>query len=100
MKKGYIFYLMLIALVGFNSLAVAADFKDGLAAYNSGDYVRAYETFLPLAEAGNAKAQHLLGHMYIEGNGVEKDTKQGLQWFRKAAQQGVKIEEDYGEITN
>ena len=100
MKKVHILCLTMIAIAWLGSAAYAADFKDGLAAYNAGDYEQAHEIFLPLAESGNAKAQHLLGHMYIEGDGVEIDTKQGLQWFRKAAKQGVKIEEDYGDTGN
>lgn len=77
------------------SAAWAADFKDGLAAYNAGDFARAYEIFLPLAQAGDAKSQHLLGHMYILGDGVEQDDKEAVKWFRESAKQGVVIQESY-----
>ena len=34
----------------------------------------------PLARAGNADAQHLLGLMYYMGRGVTQDYKQALEW--------------------
>jgi len=100
MKKIHILSMLIIAMAWLANSAHAAEFKEGLAAYNAGNYEQAYEIFTPLAEAGDAKAQHLLGHMYIEGDGVERDVKQGLLWFRMAAKQGVKIEEDYGKTDN
>ncbi|MDI1300641.1 MAG: tetratricopeptide repeat protein [bacterium] len=41
-----------------------------------------------LANEGNAAAQALLGRMYIDGQGVARDTTQALNWFRLAAAQG------------
>ncbi|MBF0626738.1 MAG: sel1 repeat family protein [Magnetococcales bacterium] len=41
-----------------------------------------------LAEAGNAKAQHNLGAMYLKGLGVARNPVQAAAWFRKAAEQG------------
>ena len=42
-----------------------------------------------LAAQGNAKAQHNLGAMYLEGRGVDRDLEQAVKWFRLAAAQGV-----------
>jgi TPR repeat protein len=42
-----------------------------------------------LATQGNAKAQHNLGAMYLNGQGVEQDIDQAILWFKKAAEQGV-----------
>lgn len=39
------------------------------------------------AEGGNVKTQCLLGTMYVDGNGVRKDYKKGMEWLLKAAQQ-------------
>ena len=41
-----------------------------MAAYNRGDYVPAIRLFRPLAEAGNSKAQSVIGVMYRKGEGV------------------------------
>ncbi|WP_212576946.1 tetratricopeptide repeat protein, partial [Vibrio parahaemolyticus] len=40
------------------------------------------------AEQSDAKAQFLLGSMYVQGKGVAQDDKQAVTWFRKAAEQG------------
>lgn len=40
------------------------------------------------AERGVAAAQHDLGVMYAEGEGVAEDDHEAVRWFRKAAEQG------------
>ena len=40
------------------------------------------------AELGDAIAQRLLGHMYLEGKRIAKDATKAAEWFRKAAEQG------------
>ena len=40
------------------------------------------------AEQGDSDAQFNLGICYFNGEGVEKDLEQAVNWFRKAAQQG------------
>ena len=40
------------------------------------------------AEAGDAKAQFDLAEAYSEGNGVAKDSAQGMEWLKKSALQG------------
>jgi TPR repeat protein len=41
------------------------------------------------AERGDAKAQLLLGLMYAGGDGTQKNEVMAIQWFTKAAEQGV-----------
>ncbi|GGY78504.1 tetratricopeptide repeat protein [Pseudoduganella plicata] len=65
-----------------------AGFVEGATAYNNRNYAVAYKEILPLARAGSADAQHLLGLMYYMGRGVQQDYKQALAWHRKAAVQG------------
>jgi hypothetical protein len=40
------------------------------------------------AEGGDAQAQFNLGRKYIDAQGVAKDDRQALVWYRKAAEQG------------
>lgn len=40
------------------------------------------------AKEGNAEAQYELAKDYYTGTGVPKDSKQGLEWLRKSADQG------------
>ncbi len=73
------------------STAVYADFNDGVFAYANGDYEKAWQTMMPLAQ--NSKhpyAQYYLGVMFAKGQGVEKDEKEAASWYLKASKQGVK----------
>lgn len=84
MKK--IFVAITFAL-GLHSSALAG-FPEGATAYNAKNYALALKEVTPLAKAGHADAQHLLGLMYYMGRGVARDYKQAMMWHRKAAQQG------------
>lgn len=68
--------------------ASAGPWEDGMAAYNRGDYMPAIRLFRPLAEAGNARAQHLIGVMYHRGQGVARNSVRALAWFSVAAKHG------------
>jgi hypothetical protein len=41
-----------------------------------------------MAEENNTEAQFILGSLYINGQGVEKDDTKGLSWIMKSARQG------------
>ena len=47
------------------------------------------------AEQGNAKAQALLGYMYMAGKGVRKDPAAAAKWFHAAAARGNAQAEDW-----
>ena len=76
------------AAMAFLLAACAEDYDAGLEAYDDGDYETAYETWRPLAERGNAKAQSKLGRLYFRGRGVAQDYDEAARWFRAAAEQG------------
>ncbi len=70
--------------------AVGADVADGFAAYQEGDYERARDIWLPLADAGDPVAQHNLGKLFEFGGGeLRQDYVQATRWYREAAAQGV-----------
>jgi TPR repeat protein len=48
----------------------------------------AIQLFRPLAAAGNAKAQHLIGVMYHRGEGVARSSVRAFAWFSLAAARG------------
>ena len=68
---------------------MAADFQTGLEAYKRGNYATALEEWRPLAEQGLARAQHDLGFMYDNGEGVAQDHSEAARWYRLAAEQGL-----------
>lgn len=63
-------------------------FRNGLSAYNSGDYARAKSIWEPLAENDDAASQAGLGFMYHRGFGMAVDDKKAAYWLRKAAEHG------------
>ena len=63
------------------------EFDDGLDAYQRGDYKHALHLLLPLANAGNAKAQCHIASMYQGGLGVPVSGQEAVKWYTKAAEQ-------------
>ena len=68
--------------------AADAAFRNGLTAFNEGSYARAQEAWVPLARAGDARAQTGLGFMYYSGRGVPRDSVRAAELFQRAAEQG------------
>lgn len=81
--------LLLLCVLTWRALPAAADYGEGLAAFDSGDYAGAVELWRPLAIGGHAQAQLNLALMYYEGLGIPEDRALAASWFRKAADQGV-----------
>lgn len=63
-------------------------FQSGTSALDAGQYAKARELWLPLAENGDVRAQYALGRLYEKGKGVERDFAQAFVWYRKAAEKG------------
>ncbi len=76
-----------------------ADFMDGLAAYDGGDYRTAFEEWRTLAEAGDAEAQTALAGLYLDGLGTAVDVAEALRWYRRAAEQGEAVaQQNLGDL--
>jgi TPR repeat protein len=73
--------------------AVAGPVEDGTAAYSKGDYATALRLWKPLAEGGDASAQHNLALLYEDGKGVPQDYAEAAWWYRMAAEQGLAASE-------
>ena len=81
--------LAVVVALLFSAGSAWADFDDGLAAFERGDYATALREWLPLAEPGDVSAQYFLGVMYSFGRGVPQNDAEAVKWYRKAAEQGV-----------
>ena len=88
MRKSLVVAGAVMAVVLGGGAATAGPWEDGMVAYNRGDYVPAMKLFRPLAEAGNAKAQSILGAMYRKGEGVTPSSARAFMWFSIAAARG------------
>jgi TPR repeat protein len=89
---------------GAFSSALGGPWEDGMAAYNRGDYVPAIKLFHPLAQAGNAKAQSIMGVIYRKGQGVAPNSARAFMWLSVAAARGdakakAELKEVSGEMT-
>ena len=76
-----------------------ADVKDGVDAWQAGNYQAAVAEWRPLAIAGDADAQFNLGQAYKLGRGVPADLVQAEAWYRRAAKQGhLQAEDNLGLV--
>ncbi len=83
--------LLTVLLLATIAPAFATPFDDGMAAYKSGDWAKAFEILKPLAALDNSQStvvQLRLAHMYERGQGTPKDLAAAAKWFQKAAERG------------
>ncbi len=88
MKLGKLIMFSLLLCFVFPILSHADQVEEAKAAIQDEDFRTACELLGPLAEENNAEAQFLLGSLYVNGQGVEKDDTKGLSLIMKAARQG------------
>jgi hypothetical protein len=58
------------------------------AAYQKHDYASALRLARPVADQGDSRAQSLLGLIYFNGHGVQRNNAEAMKWYRRAADQG------------
>ncbi len=80
--------LMAAAWLTVSGVSARADFADGLAAFDAGDYRTAFEEWRALAQAGETEAQVALAGLYLSGQGTRVDAAEAIRWYRSAAEQG------------
>lgn len=89
---GYVFCYPLIAM---------ASFDDAFIAYKAKDYQTAIREARKAVDAGDVRANFLMGVMYQGGLGVTANPAEAVAWYEKAAQGGVsgafsKLAQAYG----
>ena len=78
-----------VAIIALCSLpAQAASFKQAKKLYAAADYSGAIAQLQPLAKAGNAAANNLLGELYLQGLGFPADTAAAKRHFEAGARVG------------
>jgi hypothetical protein len=93
--------LLALPLIAATTLTAPAhaDVKDGVDAWQAGDYQGAVAQWRPAALAGDADAQFNLGQAYKLGRGVPTDLAQAEAWYRRAAKQGhLQAEDNLGLV--
>lgn len=89
MKRTFTSLVLGIALlVEGGGVGLAQDIDAGAVAFERGDYANAFREWGMLAAKGNSAAQYNLGQMYYQSQGVARDYKKAVHWFRQSAEQG------------
>lgn len=70
------------------SAAFAAPLDEGMSAYETGKYEKAFELLFPLAHSGEVSAQSIIGSLLLDGKGTAQNVDQARKWFLRAARQG------------
>jgi TPR repeat protein len=85
--------------MSFNAAVHSAQVQDAEANIKAGQYAKALAKLRPAAGAGDPVAEYLLASLYLNGNGVPKDTDEGLEWLTKSADQGyARAQSDLGAL--
>ena len=80
--------VLLLAAAFTPSQPAYADFAEGVAANDGGDYEVAIKEFTAAAMAGETQAQVALANLYHFGEGVALNRVTAANWYRAAAHQG------------
>lgn len=67
----------------------AARFNEGVAAYDAGDFSRAFDLWLPIAQENDLAAMRNVAILLREGKGVAKDPQRALYFFERAGRAGL-----------
>lgn len=85
-----VFCLLTTGVVLNNTDAAADALQKAKKAFDEGDSAIAISLLLPMARAGDPKAQHLLGRTYEDADGrkgAKRDRTKAQFWFEKAVKQ-------------
>ncbi len=93
MKKRFFFLLFLMLMVmplavGLAQTDQSQEYEAGLRSYNRGNFERAFEYWLPLAEEGHVRSMVFVGFMYQRGLGVARDYSKATKWLVRAENLG------------
>ena len=85
--KGLLWVTIAFMFFAIPSLALEND-KNGILAFELGDYETALIEFKALAKQNDSLGQYGLGLMYDLGTGVSTNFKEAVKWYQLSADQG------------
>jgi uncharacterized protein len=74
------------------------EYKQGLELYYQWKFAEAAPFFQQAAEKGHSEAQLILGTLYHDGQGVQKDKRQAEYWTQEAAKQGHHMKDNRDRV--
>jgi len=88
MSKVFKSCVSLIFSVFLFSSPAFADFDTALDAYKNGDIEAAFAEWKSMADTGDARAQRVIGNLYLNGEGRPANPKKAAQYYELSAVQG------------
>lgn len=85
---GLALMLLIATTAATHAQDTEGDLTRGIAAFQDRDYASALRWLEPVANAGEAQAQFILGFMHQNGRGVPADAEKGVALLRQSAEQG------------
>jgi TPR repeat protein len=86
--RAFLTLIVVLSSLAAPRTAAAGPLEDGIAAFERFDFSSAREALEPISTQGDARAQVVLGKMYLRGLGVPLNGFLAAKWFRLAALQG------------
>ncbi len=86
-KAKAIFAILVMAFAPVFAPDARANWAEVRQALDDGDATRLVNLLIPMAEDGDAHAQHTLGILYDTGQGVMQDHATAARWYRTAGEQ-------------
>lgn len=83
-----VFSLALPGTIQFFDFGLARQFSTGLTLYRKGEVALALPYLEQDARVGDREAAFALGSLYLNGDGVARNTAMAAGWFRRAAEAG------------
>ncbi len=80
--------VLLCALIGLGAGPAMAGWKEVNAALQAGQLSAALPLLRPLAEAGDAEAQYMMGYLLSGASGVKHNLMEAFKWYTVAYAQG------------
>ena len=63
-------------------------YEEAMDELTEGEFRAAFRDFKRLARMDHTEAQYQLGMLYLFGKGVGQDVEQGIEWLKRAAENG------------
>lgn len=63
----------------------------GYVEYKEQKYELAFTKLLSVADSGNAEAQCMIGTLYQNGLGIERDSNKAAYWYEQSSEQGYAV---------
>lgn len=87
-SRKFSIHVVAVAVILCAGPALAQDFASGMAAHLDKRYGESRRIFGSLADAGNVRAQFMMGTIFEQGLGVDKDLGAAARWYGLAADGG------------